>query len=133
MKKIFGFEAKNKDFKVEIFSNKEKTCIRSEIISNAEIIKYTSNDTNEVFGRMMREIKLCRKVISLHIADLELNEEDILTYNVQFDCNEVKLNINNQEKAYKLKDIHSIDIDDFATESFSDLRAAIDDFKNLSF
>lgn len=132
MQQIFYFEAKNGDFKVEIFSNRDKTSIRSKFSSNAEIIEYTSNDLNEVIGRLMREINTYSKVVDISIKDLELNEEEVIKYDLKFIGNEISLTMDGEKKIYSIKDVNSIGIEDFDEQSIVDLRAAIDAFNNIA-
>lgn len=132
MQQIFYFEAKNGDFKVEIFSNRDKTSIRSKFSSNAEIIEYTSNDLNEVIGRLMREINTYSKVVDISIKDLELNEEEVIKYDLKFIGNEISLTIDGEKKIYSIKDVNSIGIEDFDEQSIVDLRAAIDAFNYIT-
>lgn len=132
MQHIFNFEAKNGDFKVEIFSNRDKTSIRSKFSSNAEIIEYTSNDLNEVIGRLMREINTYSKVVDISIKDLELNEEEVIKYDLKFIGNEISLTMDGEKKIYSIKDVNSIGIEDFDEQSIVDLRAAIDAFNNIA-
>lgn len=132
MQQIFYFEAKNGDFKVEIFSNRDKTSIRSKFSSNAEIIEYTTNDLNEVIGRLMREINTYSKVVDISIKDLELNEEEVIKYDLKFIGNEISLTMDGEKKIYSIKDVNSIGIEDFDEQSIVDLRAAIDAFNNIA-
>lgn len=132
MQQIFYFEAKNGDFKVEIFSNRDKTSIRSKFSSNAEIIEYTSNDLNEVIGRLMREINTYSKVVDISIKDLELNEEEVIKYDLKFIGNEISLTIDGEKKIFSIKDVNSIGIEDFDEQSIIDLRATIDAFNNIA-
>ncbi len=132
MQQIFYFEAKNGDFKVEIFSNRDKTSIRSKFSSNAEIIEYTSNDLNEVIGRLMREINTYSKVVDISIKDLELNEEEVIKYDLKFIGNEISLTIDGEKKIFSIKDVNSIGIEDFDEQSIVDLRAAIDAFNYIT-
>lgn len=132
MQEIFNFKAKNGDFKVEIFSNRDKTSIRSKFSSNAEIIEYTSNDLNEVIGRLMREINTYSKVVDISIKDLELNEEEVIKYDLKFIGNEISLTMDGEKKIYSIKDVNSIGIEDFDEQSIVDLRAAIDAFNYIT-
>lgn len=132
MQQIFYFEAKNGDFKVEIFSNRDKTSIRSKFSSNAEIIEYTTNDLNEVIGRLMREINTYSKVVDISIKDLELNEEEVIKYDLKFIGNEISLTMDGEKKIYSIKDVNSIGIEDFDEQSIVDLRAAIDAFNYIT-
>ena len=132
MQEIFNFKAKNGDFKVEIFSNRDKTSIRSKFSSNAEIIEYTSNDLNEVIGRLMREINTYSKVVDISIKDVELNEEEVIKYDLKFIGNEISLTIDGEKKIFSIKDVNSIGIEDFDEQSIVDLRAAIDAFNYIT-
>lgn len=80
----------------------------------------------------MREINTYSKVVDISIKDLELNEEEVIKYDLKFIGNEISLTMDGEKKIYSIKDVNSIGIEDFDEQSIVDLRAAIDAFNNIA-